>query len=403
MLRSAKIARLARDASRFGAADPLGRGRPAGDPAPRPRGDRRRLRRGREALRGRGDLGVPPAGAPDRRAPDRARGRDGARGRPGRAHHRHRDRRTADPGASRRPVLDEPGGDLGTGRPAGLARGDRHRRDRHRVRADLRAVRHGGHRDRGAPADPAQRGRGRCRGARPRVRGGGDHPAAWHHDRPRGARRPRMDDLARRWQDPASRGAPRRRGPAARVRRPRPRCGRPGARRSRAAGTLRDAPHHGPERVGGGRRDRGAPVHARRLVRGRDRDRRHPRHGPCARLPRGPARDVLRSGGRERRADRARGTRRRPRGPHRDPKARRQRAFGHRREPVRAGEAGCRRALGRAPRRSHRGRGRRGHDPRGRRGDVRPGARVGGRGRDPRVPHAVREREGRLPDLAERP
>ena len=91
-----------------------------------------------------------------------------------------------------------------------------------------------------------------------------------------------------------------------------------GARRSRPAGALRDAAHHGPERVGGGRRDRRAPVHARRVVRGRARDRRHPRHAACARLPRGPARDVLRPGGRERRADRAGRPRRRPRGPHRD-------------------------------------------------------------------------------------
>ena len=192
MLRSAKIAALARDAGRFGVRIPsVVVDLPA---------VQQRARDVIDAQSGEGAAPFERAGIrvfmqeaqSDRPPSDRARGRHAGRGRPGRAHHRNRSHRPADRRAEGRAVLDEQGSDLGTDGAAPLARGHRRRSDRRRVRADLLTVRDAGHGPGGAPPYPPRRGRGGRRRARARVRGGRRLAPCGRDDRTR-APRIRMD------------------------------------------------------------------------------------------------------------------------------------------------------------------------------------------------------------------
>ena len=74
-------------------------------------------------------------------------------------------------------LLDEPGSDLGAAGRSRLAGSHRHRRDRHRVRAAVRAVRLARHGAGGPSSSPPAGRRGSGRLARARPRGRGDHGA----------------------------------------------------------------------------------------------------------------------------------------------------------------------------------------------------------------------------------
>ena len=204
--------------------DPRGRRRLPGGAAPGPRRDRAAVRRGRGAVRARGRPRVPPGGPPRRRAPRGARGRHRDRGR---TRWSSRPARSAAvppiPGLDRRPVLDEPRGDLEAGRAAPIARGDRDGRGRDRVRPDLRPVRLARHRAGGPPPRPAPGGRGGCcvdpagvGSRRIDVRPG-------RADRARPPRRDRVDAHARGGRPGARRRAPGRDRSPSDVRAPRPR------------------------------------------------------------------------------------------------------------------------------------------------------------------------------------
>ena len=190
MLRSAKIAALARDAGRFGVRIPsVTVDLPA---------VQQRARDVIEAQSGEGAAPFERAGIrvfmQEARligpASDRARGRDAGRGRPRRAHHRHRGHGPADRGLEDGPFWTNKEAIWGPTEPPRVARGHRSGSDRGRVRADLLAVRDAGHGPRGTPPHPPRRGRGGGRRARARAGGGGDRAPYGRDDRTARVTRP---------------------------------------------------------------------------------------------------------------------------------------------------------------------------------------------------------------------
>ncbi len=264
-------------------ADPRGRGRLRGGAAACPRPHRCAVRRGSRAARARGCSGVPAGGPPPWGASGGARGRHGDRGGQGRARHRNGGVRPRDPGTGGGAVLDESGGDLGTpGRPR-LARRDRHRRGRDRVRADLRALRLARHGAGGPPSSPPAGRRGGRGLAHAGPGGRRDRRAPRRADRSRRARRRPLDPHpGGKGSRPRRRTARRDRAPAD-VRPPRPGRGGDRAGRRREPGLERHAPNHRSRRLGGGRRDRRAALHARRHLRSGARRQGHPRTPTSAR------------------------------------------------------------------------------------------------------------------------
>ena len=244
------------------------RRRPAGGAAARPRG-RQVPREGPRALRASGDRRVPSAGPRDRAARGRAGRLDGLARRPHRARDGHPRGHPAGPGPAGRPGLDEHRGDLGAGRGARTARDPRCRRDRRRVRPDLRQVRRVGH-------VCSRRARRSCRTRTP------TRPRASPRRSRRTASRsaPGSRSSARRTSmacgpSPSPAAARSRRTPSwsrparARARGARPRGSRRGARTT-MAGSCSTSSLRTTSRVDlcGGGRDRRAALHAHRQLRG---------------------------------------------------------------------------------------------------------------------------------------
>ena len=124
MLRSAKIAALARDGARFGLRIPEVDVDFQAVQQRAPRRDRCAVRRGSGAVRARGGPGVPAGGPPPRRASRGARGRHRDRGRQGGARNRHGGRRSPPiPGLDGRARIGRTAKRSGsrTRRPASLA------------------------------------------------------------------------------------------------------------------------------------------------------------------------------------------------------------------------------------------------------------------------------------------